>query len=225
MSFEQNNDKVQERQDIANSASPVEPVKVDPTATSISNNIPEKKKRGRPPKSDKVKTGAGLKLGFKPDSGDKNPPKPSDTLSASGAGIAQAPTVDYHSVATGLITMIDGMMKVVSMMTKGRLEYEPLNSQEKNVCATALENEKGVLEFMSKTQGMNHLIVLATLAGVFMPKIKYKAPPPKDKNDKGKEKPKNDGKTLVLTEKNEQVRPSTAVTIQSASLTNGDMEI
>lgn len=224
MSFEQNNDKVQERQDIVNSA-PVEKINPDPSAVSMQNNIPEKKKRGRPPKStSKIKSGSGLQLAFKSDSGDKNPPKPSDTLSASST-INQAPTVDYHSVATGLITMIDGMMKVVSMMTKGRLEYEPLNSQEKNVCATALENEKGVLEFMSKTQGMNHLIVLATLAGVFMPKIKYKAPPPKDKNDKGKEKPKNDGKTLALTEKNEQVRPSTAVTIQSASLTNGDMEI
>lgn len=212
---EQPNDKIQERQDnaISNTNLPATPTTPD-NSVSLTNE-PAKRKRGRPRKDGStapltVKK-KKLGLGFTKDNGDANPPKPAE------AQASTAPPVDYNAVATGLINMIDGLMGVVSLMTKGKITYEKLNPQEKQICAKALEQETGVLDFMAKTNGINHLVVIATLAGVFMPKVKIKHEE-KDKDGKPKENKKEE-KSRALTEKDEvgkKVSPPSKVDIQES---------
>lgn len=159
---------------------------VSDESVAIKNTDNQKRGRGRPKGSTKKK----LNVSFVPDKGDTNPP-------ALQGDSTQISTIDYDVVASGLVTTIDLMMSMVSLMSRGKLEYTKLSEQEKKVCANALQQEKPVLDFMAKSQGMNHIMVLATFAGVFATKIKIKKP------EKEKEKEKKSEKVIDLKENSE----------------------
>jgi len=157
---------------------PEQAVADNPEKIAVDNNQPTKRGRGRPRKDGVTKKKINVK--FTPDTGDNNPPPLTDLQAVN------IPQIDYPAVATGLVTTIDMMLHLVSVMSKGKLEYQQLSEHEKKICAGALEGEKPVLDFMAKSQGMNHIVVLATFAGVFGTKIKIKKTEKTDKKESKK---------------------------------------
>lgn len=136
----------------------------------------EQKPKAEKKKSKKETKKGKLNLTFTPDSGDDKPPAITKESQQE-----PKPKINYEQVATGFIGFVDMIFQLIAKISKDQIEYEQLTPQEKKICVDALQQETEVLDAMNDIEWFSHIIVLGTLCGIFIPKIKIK------KKEKSKE--------------------------------------
>jgi len=151
-------------------------------------------------KSKKVPKKGKLNLTFTPDSGDDKPPAITKESQQE-----TKPKINYEQVATGFIGFVDMIFQLISKISKDQITYEKLTDQEKKICVDALKQETQVLDAMNNIEWFSHIIVLGTLCGIFIPKLKIK------KKEKSKDEIK---KVEVVTSKDVKKETLKKITIK-----------
>jgi hypothetical protein len=130
----------------------------------------------------------GLNIKAKADKGDVAPPPLSAMETSEGKTISSEPQVDYDAVAKSMIMMAELALKSVSMVSKGKIDYEPLSNKEIEQCTMQLRTQTKVLDMVNGAPILSTVMAVGFVGVTFMSHVKI---------NKGDKKIDGDKKTSV----------------------------
>jgi len=82
-------------------------------------------------------------------------------------------TVDYDTLVSGLWSALDGMCILISTMSRGKMEYKKLTTNEITLLTNSTKNNSWIQKLSSMGQ-VSNIVMFGTIAMVFKDRFKFK---------------------------------------------------